>query len=263
MDALLVPPLSFTLLLTSMAIVGLAGVVRGFAGFGFSVLSVAGLGLLLSPARVVPAILILEVLASMGQLPGVVREVDRRWLGWLVVGNALCIPLGIALLAWLPDTQLSLLIAVLLVLAAAALRSGVQLAVAQSRSVLLMTGMVCGVVNGVAAIGGIVVSLLLGATSMSPGAMRATLIALFLFTDLYALAWAAFLTLSDATAQPLLTMDTVRWVLLLAPAMGAGIWIGQKSFIRASPEQYRRRVLNLLMGVAVISGLKSLVDFLQ
>lgn len=149
--------------------------------------------------------------------------------------------MGIALLAWLPETQLRLLIAVLLVLAAGMLRSSVHLALAQSPGVLLATGMVSGVVNGVAAIGGIVVSLFLSATQMAPGAMRATMIALFLFTDLYALAWAALLSFTGAATLPLLGMDTWRWVLWLAPVMGAGIWIGQKSFIRTSQAQFRRR----------------------
>lgn len=263
MDALLTPPLPTGLLLISLFIVGLAGVVRGFAGFGFSALSVAGLALLVSPARVVPAIFILEVLASMGQLPGVVRDVDRRWLTWLVLGNALCIPLGIALLAWLPETQLRLLIAVLLVVAAGMLRSSVHLALSQSPGVLMATGMVSGVVNGVAAIGGIVVSLFLSATQMAPGAMRATMIALFLFTDLYALAWAGLLSLTGAATLPLLGLDTWRWVLWLAPVMGAGIWIGQKSFIRTSQAQFRRRVLNLLMCVAMVSVVRSLLALLD
>jgi hypothetical protein len=47
-----------------MAVVLGAGVVRGFAGFGFSALTVAGMSLYFSPAQVVPAVFVLEVLAA-------------------------------------------------------------------------------------------------------------------------------------------------------------------------------------------------------
>ena len=48
-----------------MAVVLVAGIVRGFAGFGFSALTVAGMSLFISPAQVVPVAFVLEVLASL------------------------------------------------------------------------------------------------------------------------------------------------------------------------------------------------------
>ena len=89
---------------------------------------------------------------------------------------------------------------------------------------------------------------------------RATLIALFLFTDLYALAWSALVSIGTEAPTPLLGSDTLRWALWLAPAMLAGIWVGQRSFAGVSPAQFRRHVLNLLMLIATISVLRALVD---
>ena len=64
MQILLSPPLPPGLLLAALLIVLAAGMVRGFAGFGFSALCVAGLSLFAPPAQVVPPIFVLEVLAS-------------------------------------------------------------------------------------------------------------------------------------------------------------------------------------------------------
>src|SRR4051794_28834970 len=89
------PPPPPPLLVASLLIVFGAGIVRGFAGFGFSALCVAGLALLVSPAKVVPAIFILEVLASISLLRSALRDIDWPWLSWLIAGNTLCIPLGI------------------------------------------------------------------------------------------------------------------------------------------------------------------------
>jgi uncharacterized membrane protein YfcA len=110
----LLPP--WTLLLPAMAVVFGAGMVRGFAGFGFSAPCVAGLLLFLAPARVVPPIFALEVLAGVTLLRGTWKDLDWPWLGWLVQGNALCIPLGMALLVVVPEGPLRALIGTLLLL---------------------------------------------------------------------------------------------------------------------------------------------------
>jgi uncharacterized membrane protein YfcA len=248
-------PLEPALFAASLVIVLAAGIVRGFTGFGFSALCVAGMSLMVSPAKVVPAIFVLEVLASTTLLRGALREADWKWLGWLVLGNALFIPLGIALLAWLPETPLRLVIGGLMLTAALLLRAGFGLALEATPRVRLATGAVSGLVNGLAAIGGIAVAVLLSASSLAPAAMRATMIVLLLFTDVWALASAA--VLSAGASHALLGADTLRWALWLAPAMLAGIWIGQRSFVGVSPQRFRQHVLNLLLVLALLVVLRA------
>ena len=57
-----------TLVYVALAIF-IAFVVRGFSGFGSSLIAVSALTLVLAPALVVPAIFSLEVLASISLLP--------------------------------------------------------------------------------------------------------------------------------------------------------------------------------------------------
>ncbi|NVM86399.1 hypothetical protein FHT32_000022 [Variovorax sp. SG517] len=256
---LLVPPLAPTTLAYSLCVVFAAGIVRGFAGFGFSAITVAGMSLVISPALVVPAIFMLEILASLSQLRGIARDVDLPWLGWLMLGNLICIPIGVALLAWLPETPLRLLIGVLLMAAALSLRGGAHVALEPTRGLRLTAGLASGFINGVAAIGGIAVAVLLSTAKMAPAALRATLIALLLFSDVVSLISAALMPSSAHASGNLLGPDTLKWALWLAPAMLAGIWWGQRSFKGVSPEQFRRLVLNLLIGLAAMSVVRSVV----
>ena len=55
-------------LLLSSAVVLFAGFVRGLTGFGFSALCVSCLSVFLPPAQVVPALFVLEILASLSLL---------------------------------------------------------------------------------------------------------------------------------------------------------------------------------------------------
>lgn len=257
------PPLSWGMLLASMSMVAAAGVVRGFAGFGFSALSVASLALLVSPARVVPAIFVLEVLASLSLLRGIARDIDWPWLSWLMIGNVLFIPLGIVALAWLPEAPLRLVIGGLLFVAAVLMRLRVSLDLHPTAWVRLGTGLVSGLTNGLAAIGGIAVALLLNMSQMAPVRMRATMIVLFLFTDLYALGWAGVLSAGEATRPDLLDADTLRWVLWLAPPMLAGIWLGRRLFAGVSAVRFRQHVLTVLTLVSLLTVLRALQGLIR
>ena len=165
----------------------------------------------------------LEVLASITLLREGLKHCDWRWLSWLALGNALCIPLGLALLAQLPQAPLRLLIGALLLAAA----------------------------------------LLLSSAHTAPAVMRATMIVLFLFTDLYALAWAALMPSEQSPYGSLVGVDTLRWALWLAPAMLMGIACGQRFFTGVSPARFRAVVLNLLGAIAALSRTRAAIEWLR
>ncbi|MBG6072420.1 MULTISPECIES: sulfite exporter TauE/SafE family protein [unclassified Polaromonas] len=262
MADLLTPPLAPLLLAFSLCVVFAAGMVRGFAGFGFSAVTVAGMSLVVSPAMVVPALFMLEILASLSQLRSVARDIDMPWFKWLALGTLLATPLGLVLLAWLPETQLRLLIGFLLLMAALLLRSGRHAALTPTAPMKFAAGLASGFITGVAAIGGIALAVLLSATRMAPAALRATLIALILFSDVVALAGAALIPSSASATGHLFGSGTLKWVLWLAPAMLAGIAVGQRSFSGVSQKKFRSHVLNLLIVLAALSLGRSLYALL-
>jgi uncharacterized membrane protein YfcA len=177
-----------------------AGVVCGISGFGFSAVCVAGLSMFVAPSQVVPAIFILEVVASISMLRGAVR---------------------------------------------------------------IGTGVVAGFVNGVAAIGGIVIALLLSTAQVPPATLRATMVVLLLLImEVYARAWAAVLTFGAAQGPALLNLDTLWLAAWMAPAMLTGIWVGSHFFARMSVEQFRRHILNLLVLLAVAGVIRALTSLI-
>ncbi len=80
--------------------------VRGYSGFGSSLIWAASLTLVLPPAAVVPVILMLEVAASLRLLPGVWREVAWRSLWRLLIGAWAAMPAGLYFLANLPTAAM-------------------------------------------------------------------------------------------------------------------------------------------------------------
>ena len=82
-------------LVYAVACIFAAAVVRGYSGFGFSLLAIISLSLLLPPAEIVPSVFIMEVVASLHLLPGVWRDIHWRALLWLSVGCLVGTPFGV------------------------------------------------------------------------------------------------------------------------------------------------------------------------
>lgn len=235
-----------------------AGVVRGFAGFGYSALTVAGLSLFVAPATIVPAVLTLEVVASVSMWRSAWRDADRGWLGWLLAGNLVFIPVGIGLLAWLPPIDLRLVVGLALLVAAVLMRLAGTRRFAPTTRLKAGAGLASGLLNGVAASGGVAAAMLLTAAGVQAAALRATMVSMLFVAGLYALLCAALIPQAQGTG--LLSMDTLRWGLLLAPTMLAGIGIGRRAFAHIDAGGFRHHVLTLLIVIAALGTLRAAVD---
>src|SRR5277367_6706425 len=101
-----------------------AAIVRGYSGFGFAMMAITSLSLLLPPVEIVPSIFLLEVAASVHLLPHVWRDIHWRALLWLFLGACLGTPFGVYALAHAPAAPLTLAIAVFVFAAATMLARG-------------------------------------------------------------------------------------------------------------------------------------------
>ena len=225
----------------------LAFVVRGLSGFGSSMVGIGGLSLLLPPAQVVPAFLALELLTTLHLLPGIWRQVDWRSMRWLVAGCALSTPLGLLALAGTDANPMRLAVSACLLLIALFMLSGAARRVAPRQTPgplgALGVGMASGALNGAAGIGGPPVIVFYFATT-GAAVSRASLIAYFVFTDVYALAWASGTGLLANAAWPL--------IMAALPFSLTGVWLGQRLYLRLDEARLRRLVWCLLAALGAL-----------
>ena len=222
----------------------LAGYVRGYSGFGFSALMVAGLSVMMAPAQIVPTILMLEVLASIHMLPRVWKHVDWSLLSRLLLGALCGLPFGLYLLAHLPDHMMRLVLYAVLLLLCLLLMVGYHFPAADRNGPRLLAGWFSGLANGAAALGGLPIVVFLTAAGMAAITMRASLVAYFFATDLVALAFADLGGLMPAEVW-------YRTAFLVLP-MVIGIWLGSRRFETSDPASFRKLVLWLLMGISLL-----------
>lgn len=240
-----------------MAIIGgvilAAGVIRGYSGFGFSMVAAISLSLVFSPSEVVPVIFLLEVAASAWLLPRVFKQIDWRSLSWLSAGVLLGTPAGVYLLASVPPSPMRALIALVVMILAVFLWLGFTLRKMPGRGKTIITGIVSGILNGATTIGGPPVILFYLSTPAGVAVSRASLIAFFLWTDVLALAACA--------AQGLVTVKTgILGGACIAPML-IGIGLGNRFFNPIKAQAFRRKVLVLLVLLALIVLIRAVWDF--
>ena len=222
-----------------------AAIVRGFAGFGFSLLAITAISLVLPPVVVVPSIFLMEIAASVHLLPSVWREVHWRAIGLLLLGCLLATPLGVWLLATTPVAPMQIALGGVVLAAAILLLRGYALRSMPGRASTVATGAASGLLNGAFGIGGPPVILFFFASPAGMAAGRASVIAYFLGTDLIAL---AFMLRQDLIGTPQLWL-----ALVFLPALLAGNWLGAKGFRGIEPEAFRRWILWILMLLALLT----------
>jgi uncharacterized protein len=221
-----------------------AGFARGYSGFGFSALLVASWSLAAPPAVPVAVTVMLEVSASVLQAVSAWPHVDWRRVGLLLAGAVVGTPFGVAVLGLASPDLLRLVIAVVLLACCGALLAGYVLKRQLGAPGDIAVGGVSGLANGATAMGGLPVALFLAASGVAPAVMRATFIAYFFPLDI--------ITISLMVRQGVIGWDTLALALICLPGLLIGLVLGGRHFLSASPEQFRRQTLYLLVGLALI-----------
>ena len=244
--------LTTTALLCGAGSIFLAGILRGFTGFGFALAAVPLASLFLPPSKVVAAVLLMQ--AAIGARD-CVREwprADRDAVLRLSIGALIGTPLGIWALASLPQNVVRVSIG--LVVAAAVLASWRprQSSCTRSKSIVLATGLLSGLCNGLAAMAGPAAIIYFLTFEMRQPVIRSSLLVFFPIASLIALpmSW-----LSGSLTQAALALAAGGMPFFLL-----GGWIGAAGFRRFGVASYRPAAIASLGATALASIVRGLAD---
>jgi uncharacterized membrane protein YfcA len=160
----------------------LAGLVRGFTGFGAGLLMAPWFVMLLGPSRAVPILVALELVASARLVPSALREIDPRPALSLAIPACLAVPLGSLLLVGLDPVVVRRAISLIILVFVVALAAGWRYRRKPSSIALAAAGTSSGLLSGFGGIGGPPVVLLLISGPDTTARNRATLIVFFALT---------------------------------------------------------------------------------
>lgn len=244
-DALALPTDHF-LWLTPICFV--AGMVRGFSGFALSAVVMAVGVVFLPPIALIPILWFQEMTASLLMVRGGWKEANHRTVRGLVIGSAIGLPIGLALTLSLPvETSKLVALSVIVILAATQLTK-LRLPFLASRPGLWGSGVLAGIVTGLAHVGGMVVALYVLASNAPAREMRASLV-LYLFVS-------SMVSLITHLLFGVMTSQSALQGLALAPASALGVIAGKALFRPNWEPYYKPFCLCLLIGLATLGILR-------
>lgn len=230
----------------TMAVALIAGLVRGFAGFGGALIYVPVAAAALGPAVAGPSLLLFD---GFGTLPNVFRawrSANWRLVLPLIVGAVTMVPVGATVLKHVDPTAVRWFICAVIFVVVAALASGLKWPGPPKTPVSFGVGLVAGFLGGLAQISGPPVVIYMLGRSMAAADTRANLFVLFAVSSV-----ATFITY---LVTGILTSTVVLTAIMVGPFYVAGVWTGAFLFGKA-PERFYRRLAFVLIIAAGIAGM--------
>lgn len=222
----------------------LAGIVRGFSGFALSAMVMATAVVILPPIELIPMLWWLEMSASILMLKNGWAGADRTMTYGLVIGSVIGWPFGLALTMALPIAASKALALAVIVALAVTLLAKVRLPFLATKPGLYGSGVLAGVVSGVASVGGMVVAVYVLAADAPAKIMRASLV-LYLFLS-------SAISMIVLVAFGVMELSGLARGLIFAVPTMIGVVIGQQFFTERLAPYYRPFCLILLIGLASI-----------
>lgn len=237
-------PYSTAALVTTVVTAALAGLARGFSGFGSALIFVPVASAVLGPRVAVPLLLLVENATAFPMIPAAWRLATRREVMVVSAGALAGLPVGVWFLVTLDPVPLRWGMCILVGAMAVLLASGWHFRGRPTFRLSLAVGAASGLFAGAAEMGGPpIVAYWLG--GHIPAARVRANVVLFLAVS-GAMAVVVFLL------GGLLTRDVLLLAVIVAPAFAAGLWCGSRLFGFASERIFRRICLGLIALAAVI-----------
>ena len=235
-------PIGSIALLVAVTLV--AGLARGFSGFGGALIFMPLASALVGPKIASIALLLADMVMTAPMLRPAFRSARRRDVFIMLTGALVGVPLGAALLAHLPGTTLRWGICIMVFAMLGLLASGWRYRGAPKTVLTIAVGGVSGVFGAAAQLSGPpVVAYWLGG-ALPAAAMRASIVLYF--------GLSSFISATSYYFNGLFVQQAIIVALIVGPAYGLGIFAGTRLFGLASEETFRRICLGLIAAAAFL-----------
>ena len=228
-----------------MVIVYLAGIIRGFTGFGSALLCVPALAVLYGPAQAVVIEVLIEIPVSLGLLSVALREAKRKTVLPMLCMFALFVPVGALLLTVVNPDAVKIFMSVFVLISVGIMWQQKRVVRLISPGITYLFGAISGTTQGMSGIAGPLFATAMIARGDSSSVTRANISALS--GGIIALSVTSFWFFG------LLTAEAVFYAALASPSILLGVWTGAFLFRRTTLLDLRSVILVFLTLIAIFT----------
>lgn len=241
--------------LAALVVIALvAGVARGFSGFGAALIFIPLGGAIIGPRLISPVLLVIDGLATLGMVRPAWHMANRREVVTMAVGAAIGVPTGTAVLALMDPLLLRWLITAIALCLLALLISGWRYHGEPSRPLTSGVGLIAGLFSGAAQLGGPpVVAYWLGGKS-NIARVRSNVILYFSISTVF--------SVISYYAGGLFVQSVFAMTVVILPSYAIGLFVGSRLFGFAKESTFRL-ICYLLIGASAVLGMPALDGILR
>lgn len=222
----------------------LAGIVRGFTGFGTAMVYLPVAAQVLTPFEALTTMLVKDLTAPLMHVPRALRDGDPADVARLGLGALIGLPFGVWILAQVPTEifrwGVSLVALTMLVL----LIGGIRYRGRLTRPLVFATGAMGGFLAGCVGLPGPPIILLYMASTLSVSAIRANTMLYLILADI--------LLLAVLWGNGYLVMTALMLGVLMILPYTLGNWAGARLFRPDAERLYRRAAYTIIAGSALM-----------
>ena len=222
--------------------IAFASFAQSLSGFGFSLLAVPLMTLVISPRDAVVVATIIGAISTSSQAVLDRKHVDRKIATRLVIASYAGMPFGLMAFIFVSETGLRLVLGIVVLTAALLLMRGFRLQ-DESHHFDWLLGMVSGFLSTSTSTNGPPLVFLMQARRLSPATFRATINTVFAIVNIGALAM--FITAGKVNTHNL------TGVAVALPSLGIAIALGYASRRHITQERFNTLVIVLLFLSAI------------
>ena len=224
----------------------LAGLVRGFSGFGTAMIYLPLAGIVLDPFILITAMVVMDLIGPLPNVPRAVRDGDMGQVGLLAAGMLIGLPFGVAILTVIDAETFRWLVSLLIFTLLVVLISGARYRGPSDRRAVMGAGFLGGLAGGAVGLAGPPVIMFYMASDLVVAKLRANILLILVLTDVALLVAYGF-------SGKLLISGMVLGAVIAGPYLLANI-IGARAFDPAREGMYRGAAYAII-AVSALLGL--------
>ena len=219
-------------LIWAMVITFAGGLMLGYTGWGGAMVSMPFLTILYGPVEALVIMIIGALLVTAYLFPTAARIADWRRMTPILIGMAVCVPIGNLLLFALEPNLIRRIIGWLIVGASILILSGWRYSGPQGAGASATTGAISGLINGFVGLGGPPLVIYMLALKLSAAVQRANALVFMAITSV--------LVLGSTFVGGGVTLENSFLGVLTAPFQIVGGWLGARLFLKLPVELFKK-----------------------
>ncbi|MGV8146630.1 MAG: sulfite exporter TauE/SafE family protein [Alkaliphilus sp.] len=239
------------LMIIIFSVIFIAGCVQGMTSFGFSLLSLPILSMIVDIKTIVPMLVIFSLIMNSIILYKIRKHMKLKDIYLLIIVAALTTPLGAKLLINMDKEILQILVGILVTLSAILMHYGYKISIKNEQLAHIPVGFMSGLLNGSVSLSGPPVILFLTNQGVEKQVFRATLTAFFWLLNI--------VTIFTFYFNDLITREVLKTTAIAVPALIAGVLLGVYFGNTVKDQIFKKITTVMIISMGILSVITALV----